>query len=345
MCITHGELTTSNMSKPAILWCIFAVLWSVASAYLVPPPGYSVGFTGRITAGSQRYICNRGSWIKIGAFASILTPDGHQLGSYTSKCDSLKRTSTYAWKLLNSPGTTTESGHSSSGLQGIAVMTVQVSTSAVSEYLAIVKKRIGGGDASLVVFVSLTGTKGGLPPRKALCTSNGATSGVPFQGTFTFFTQDQVPPRVPASLKPLANFVQVFFLEGMMQYRFDNNGRWTSQGHYSTIYDVAGGTSLGKFGTVRQSDRFGSNLMFKLINPNGFWFYAEQCAKPVRVSLMGAPWQLLQITSSGGYKNPMGTYRFALIASVMGGQPPKLAARAYGMTYGAAFSAQCYLYV
>lgn len=101
--------------------------------------GYSVGFTGRITAGSQRYICNRGSWIKIGAFASILTPDGHQLGSYTSKCDSLKRTSTYAWKLLNSPGTTTESGHSSSGLQGTKLTVLHPTVSFKQHFIVILR--------------------------------------------------------------------------------------------------------------------------------------------------------------------------------------------------------------
>lgn len=174
-----------------------------------------------------------------------------------------------------------------------------MSTSALMEYLAIAKVHRGAGDASQVAFVSLSGTQGGMPPRNELCTTYGATSGVPFKGTFTFYNQDRQPPQVAASLTPKGSFLQVSFLEGMVTYKFAQ-GRWQYMGIFATIFDVAGGAVLGKFGTVTKADRFGSNLFVKFNDPNGFWLYAQQCAMPVRIDADGMSWQRLKVTTSGG---------------------------------------------
>lgn len=77
--------------------------------------GYSVGFMGRIIVGFQRYICNCGSWIKIGVFVSIFILDGYQFGSYIFKCDLFKRILMYVWKFFNFLGIIIELGYSSSG--------------------------------------------------------------------------------------------------------------------------------------------------------------------------------------------------------------------------------------
>lgn len=179
--------------------------------------------------------------------------------------------------------------------------TVEVSSSAISEYLAIVTVHRYAGDAAQVAFVSLTDTEGGLPPRSELCSSRGATSSVPFQGNFTFYNQDRQPPTgIPASLVPRANFVQVVFLEGKVQYKFTRNGQWRYRGIFASIADVAGGSSLGKFGTAKEADKYGSKLFFQFKDPNGFWLAAQKVSKPIQLTADAFPWQLLKITSSGG---------------------------------------------
>lgn len=181
------------------------------------------------------------------------------------------------------------------------VRKVEVSTSAVSEYLAIIKVHRYAGDAAQVAFVSLTGTSGGLTPRKQLCSSDGASASVPFEGNFTFYNQDRQPPTgIPASLTPNANFVQVVFLEGKVQYKFTRNGQWRYRGIFATIADVAGGNSLGKFGTVKEADMYGSKLLFQFKDPNGFWLAGQKVSKAIQITADGLPWQLLKITTSGG---------------------------------------------
>lgn len=174
-----------------------------------------------------------------------------------------------------------------------------MSSSAIPEYLAIVKVRRGGGDTSQVTFVSLTGTRGGLPPRQALCTGYGSTSGVPFGGKFTFYTVDREPPQVPPSLTANGTFVQSVFCEGKISYRF-TGGRWIRRGFSAKMSEVAGGSSLGQCGTVLKPDAYGSKVAFRFGSPNGFWLQGRQCTQPLKISSDGCPWQLLAITTSGG---------------------------------------------
>jgi hypothetical protein len=176
----------------------------------------------------------------------------------------------------------------------------QMSRTAIDSYLAIVTKHSDSGDADMVAFVSLTGTKGGLAPKKALCSSEGATSGVPFSGNFTFYTQDPEPPqKIPASISPKGSFVEVVFLEGQMKYKF-TGGKWHYEGFFATILDVAGGSILGKVGNVAKPASNGSNLLWKFNNPNGFWLSGYQSAAAVEVSSEDCPWRLMKIVSSGG---------------------------------------------
>lgn len=263
--------------------------------------GCSEGFTGNLRRGEQKYRCDRGNWVSTGSAGLVYSSNGSPLAKYWSTVDAKKGVPIYFWTIANSAGSHYESGSPNSRLQASPLKTVRVSTSAIPEFLAIVKRRIGGGDAAMVAFVSLTGTKGGLPPRKALCSYTGATAGVPFSGTFRFYTQDLQPPTLPQSLTPRGSFIQAFFLEGKAVYKFVGN-RWVYQGMYATIFTVAGGEALGKFGTVTKPDRFSSKVLLKLNDPNGFWTYMQMSARPVRMSLEGCAWQLLRITTSGGWQ-------------------------------------------
>lgn len=183
----------------------------------------------------------------------------------------------------------------------LVVKSFVVATAAVSQYLAIIKIHRYAGDASQVAFVSLTGSQGGLPPREELCSSPTATADVPFAGNFTFYNQDRQPPaNLPASLTPRANFVQVVFLEGKVLYKFTKTGQWSYRGIFATIRDVAGGNNLGKFGTVKQPDAFGSKMLFQFKDPNGFWLAGQRVSRPFQMSADGFGWQLLKVTTSGG---------------------------------------------
>ena len=93
--------------------------------------------------------------------------------------------------------------------------------------------------------------------------------------------------------------VEGLFVQGQVVFRFDDN-RWHLKGFIATLYNVAGGTVVGKFGTITKADKFGSVLHWEINNPNGFWLTGQLAAKPVQVSVNGAPWQLMKITSSGG---------------------------------------------
>lgn len=180
--------------------------------------------------------------------------------------------------------------------------TVQVLPSAVPEYLALVKEHRGAGDAEHVAYVSLTGTTGGLPPSKALCSSEGATSGVPFAGKFTFYNQDRAPPAAvtPASIKPPGTFVQTVFFEGKRMYRFQN-GKWHYIGVFATMSDVAGGKAFGKMGTSTQTDKYGSNLSWQFTGANAFSLMGY-LSKSVQMYPDGCPWQLMKITTHTGYR-------------------------------------------
>lgn len=335
------------MSRQTALLCFLAALsWSVVSAdVLVPPPGYSIGLTGTIRNGVQKYVCKQGSWIKTGSSADMYTPTGAKLGTYWSVYDAKELSMTYYWNIINSGGGSFESGSTYSGLKAAPLTTVQVLPSAVPEYLALVKEHRGAGDAEHVAYVSLTGTTGGLPPSKALCSSEGATSGVPFAGKFTFYNQDRAPPAAvtPASIKPPGTFVQTVFFEGKRMYRFQN-GKWHYIGVFATMSDVAGGKAFGKMGTSTQTDKYGSNLSWQFTGANAFSLMGY-LSKSVQMYPDGCPWQLMKITTHTGYRSPLGMYRYALIGATYGGNPPAIAARINGMEWGSVFYAQCYLYV
>ncbi|KAG0578687.1 hypothetical protein KC19_4G042500 [Ceratodon purpureus] len=342
----------SKMSRQGrILLCVFAVLlqwqpWSVASATdLVPPKGYSVGFTATTVDGVQTYVCSDGEWIKRGSSADMTAADGTSLGTYWSVYNKETRAIDYFWSIRNSDGTRIESGYPISGLQASVLRSFVAATSAVSQYLAIIKIHRYAGDAAQVAFVALTGTQGGLPPREELCSSPTATADVPFAGNFTFYNQDRQPPaNLPQSLTPKANFVQVVFLEGKVMYKFTKSGQWLYRGISATIRDVAGGNNLGKFGTVKKPDASGSKLLLQFTDPNGFFLLGQKVARPIQMSADGFGWQLLKVTTSGGFVSPVGKFTYVLIGGTMGGLAPRIAGRTFGMTWGSPFTAQCYLY-
>ncbi|KAG0591090.1 hypothetical protein KC19_1G148900 [Ceratodon purpureus] len=289
------------MSTQAIILCVVAVLsWSAVAAHnLVPPQGFSVGFTGKVSKGTQKYVCKSGCWVKTGSSADMYAPDGSKLGNYWSAYDQTTQSTTYSWNIINSGGNSVESGQSSCGLEAAQLKAYEKSQTAIPEYLAIVKKRSGSGDADQVAFISLTGTQGGLPPRKELCLATGVTAGVPFYGNFTFYTQDRQPPQnLPASIAPKGTFVQVVFLDGNMRYKF-TAGKWRYAGFFATILDVAGGNVLGRVGNAAKPTSYG-NLLWKFNDPNGFWLQGFQCAQPYQMDTEGCPWRLMKITTSGG---------------------------------------------
>lgn len=185
---------------------------------------------------------------------------------------------------------------------GVPVYQVKCATSFVNDYLAEVTSHDGTGAGDLMSFVTLTDTSGGAPPANALCEAPGhdrATTSVPFSGTFEFYNQDSQAPPVPADLTPKnGKFLQGSFCKGKVVYQF-NGKSWLKRGLLATVYDVAGGNVIGKFGTITKADKYGGNLHFAFDNPS-FWVTGKLCAPPLTVSTKSCPWQLMAVTSQGG---------------------------------------------
>lgn len=184
---------------------------------------------------------------------------------------------------------------------GVPVYQVKSTTSYIDNYLAEVTGHEGTGAGDLISFVVLIRTSGGAPPAVALCEApghDGATTSVPFSGTFEFYNQDSQAPPVPASFTPKGKFIQGSFCKGKVVYQF-NGKRWLRKGVLATLFDVAGGNVLGKFGTITKPDKFGGNLHFAFNNPK-FWVTGKLCARPLTVSTSSCPWQLMAFTSRGG---------------------------------------------
>lgn len=186
-------------------------------------------------------------------------------------------------------------------LPGTTIYSHRFSNQAVPELLAQVISHQGLGTASLLSYVVVEATDGGIAPNASMCTSDDTSVSVPFSAMFHFYSQDTQPPaNVPQSLQPTGGqVVEGLFVQGQVVFRFDDN-RWHLKGFIATLYNVAGGTVVGKFGTITKADKFGSVLHWEINNPNGFWLTGQLAAKPVQVSVNGAPWQLMKITSSGG---------------------------------------------
>lgn len=172
------------------------------------------------------------------------------------------------------------------------------SNTSVAEYLAEVNGHENVGDASLFSYVALTQTHGGAPPAKSLCTVDESSTGVPFSGVFVFYSQDASAPTVPQELQPKGMLLQGSFVKGKVVYRY-NGKTWKQRGVISTITDVAGGTVLGKFGTIVKADGYGSNLHWQFQNPS-FWLTGKDSSKPRSYGANTYPWQLMTITTTGG---------------------------------------------
>jgi hypothetical protein len=186
-------------------------------------------------------------------------------------------------------------------LPGTTIYSHRFSNQAVPELLVEVIAHQGLGTASLLSYVVVTGTDGGIAPNASMCTSDDTSVSVPFSAMFNFYNQDTQPPaNVPKSLQPPGGqVVEGLFVQGQVVFRFDGK-QWHMKGFISTLYNVAGGSVVGKFGTITKADKFGSVLHWEINNPNGFWLTGQLADNPVQVSVNGAPWQLMKITSSGG---------------------------------------------
>lgn len=174
-------------------------------------------------------------------------------------------------------------------------------TSSIDNYLAEVTGHHGSGAGDLMSFVVLIRTSGGAPPADALCDAPGqdrATTSVPFSGTFEFYNQDSQAPPLPASFTPKGKYIQGSFCKGKVVFQF-NGKKWLRKGLLATLYDVAGGNVIGKFGTITKPDKFGGNLHFQFDNPK-FWVTGKLCARPLTVSTSSCPWQVMTFTSAGG---------------------------------------------
>ena len=182
---------------------------------------------------------------------------------------------------------------------GCVISTMETSwKTSIARYLAEVNSHQNAGDASLFSYVALTQTYGGAPPANSMCKVDESSIGIPFSGVFEFYSQDALAPPVPQELQPKGMMFQGSFVKGKVVYTY-NGKTWKQRGVIATITDVAGGTVLGKFGTIVKADQYGSNLHWQFQNPN-FWLTGKVSAKPYSSGANTYPWQLMTITTTGG---------------------------------------------
>ncbi|XP_024395378.1 uncharacterized protein [Physcomitrium patens] len=332
------------------LWLAVAFLCQYSAAWdLEPPAGFSKSLTTSIDQGKQMYTCDTGIWRKSGSSAYLVTNNPQngglvRAGNYESTADPTTKRSIMKWTILNSPGDAIESGDQISSVKGVAIYSQNTSEDSVPEVLFEVTSHQGAGAAALVTYIMMTQTKGGQAPDTSLCTEDDIVADVPFDGYFEFYVQDrQPPPTVPAELKPPARVVQGFFVKGKMVFRFDGM-KWHSQGIIATIYNVAGGNAIGKFGTIRKPDQYGSNLRWIVDNPNGFTLTGKITGSK-KVSDNGAAWQLYEITTSSGTVTSVGPFKYVQLTSTRGGLEPKIAGGAtLGLLWKSNFTGICWFY-
>lgn len=107
----------------------------------------SLSFTGKVARGTQKYVCNSGTWTKTGSSADMLSESGAKLGTYWSTNNN--GALTYFWTVVNSAGVSSETGQASSSLQGNYVVLDY------SSYVEFVLCVIPSGSCVLLLFVFL----------------------------------------------------------------------------------------------------------------------------------------------------------------------------------------------
>ncbi|CAM6104410.1 unnamed protein product [Calypogeia fissa] len=302
------------------------------SAEITPPTGNSPKLVVKTASAYLVYTCVNGAWVSGKGYANLLDKKTNQkVGNYRGTVDSQGYLGT--WMLLNTPGDGEESGYDWSGITGRALAAYKVGTDSLPDILVEAASHIASGTASDFAYVQMYNVIGGVPTDKCLMHSYSVT--VPFHAEFCFWTQDPVPPSVPAQLVAHGQFVENFFLSGVITYKYDGS-QWVDSGRMATIYLMPGTPAIGQF---RIKDGV---ECWKIYGTSGLIVYGERVSPLVVVEPNACAWSLSKVTSATGALLSLGSFTYIQTVSTRGGVAPPMSythATALGAVSSVTYSA------
>eukprot|EP01018_Ginkgo_biloba_P019067 Gb_20269 [translate_table: standard] len=347
--------------KWAVLLCVVSMLqlqsyshgWNTAA--LTPPQGNSLKMKLKAYRGKYVYRCQNSTWIPILATADLVNISDYKtsFGNYSLVFRQGNPKFAGIWYLLNSGGDSAESGADASVVSGQEIASEPSDYSGVPQILAEATYHQNYGIASQISYIQRLFTKGGIPPSPAKCTNikNSSKSKypnnivVPFEAEFWFYTQDFLPPAVPASIAvPSGRMVQGFFCKGVALYTYDGSA-WQRKDVHGKLYNVPGGYQVGTYYIRSPPDRSGGNFCLETMKPTAWIVTAKVVSQSVQLSSDSLSWTLYKITSSEGDTKTLGPFNYFQMIGTRGGLPPKPSnATAKGQVWKAIFTNQFWIY-
>jgi hypothetical protein len=251
--------------------------------------------------------------------------------------------------LWNSNADFAESGFLTSSVTASPIATVKTNI-LTPENLSQATSHHNLGAAATVSYIALLNPQGGQPPAASLCTQDfgeleSISVQVPFSAEFRIYTQDVVPPPVPASLNvPDGRLVEGYFAQGSISYLY-NGSAWLQRSTSALLYKVAGGCTLGTFENLRNGSQ--SSLSWHIVKPTELSLTGQNFVNPVVLSTADVPWALFKITSSKGNMSLAGPFTYVQLVSTRGGTAPLLSDSVglpTGLVWTSAFSGIFWFY-
>ncbi|KAJ7300229.1 hypothetical protein O6H91_05G069300 [Diphasiastrum complanatum] len=290
---------------------------------LTPPPGNSVRIKASTVNGVQVYNCSGGKWMFVNASATLVDSNNSSIliGAYAYVHEDTDMSAVGRWSLNNSDGVVAESGDSVSEVTG-RVIAFRGDKSSLPEFLAQASSHIFEGAASLVSYIQQIPSDGGVPPENSCCKKGSGPAHVPFKADYWFWTQDRQPPSsIPAALSASGRKIEGFFATGFVKYFF-NGTSWQPKKLNASMYDVPGGTLIGRCAIMSKPDNAGGRFAWEVYNPNGWTVIGKLACPTLQMDSTSLPWALFNVTSGINNDSFLGNITQVQLVSTRGGAPP-----------------------
>ncbi|GLJ54305.1 hypothetical protein SUGI_1165130 [Cryptomeria japonica] len=342
--------TLQSASSDFLVLCLMLLLTIYSCngfpTSLEPPKGNSLKLKSRTQRGNYVYKCSNKTWVPVFAFATLvnLTDSTNAIGNYSVSYAHTDHRFVGMWTLKNDDADSVESGSPTSIVAGIQIASMSsLHSSSIPQVLAEASFHKNEGIAYQISYIQRINTKGGILPKK-LCSEN-STIAVPFEAEFWFYTQDVIPPSVPAAIMvPSGRMVEGFFCTGPIIYSFDGS-QWQRRSLNGKLYNVPGGDEFGSFYMKDKADNHGGQFLLQTENPNGWQLIGKISGRPTTISNDSLPWTLFTVTSSSGNVELLGPFSYFQMVATRGGIPPMPSkATKKGELWTGRFSAQLWIY-
>ncbi|GLJ44334.1 hypothetical protein SUGI_0928340 [Cryptomeria japonica] len=332
------------MAGMAIVMLFSLLLLDISNGFsspaLTPPAGNSLKMKLKTRNGIWAYKCEGSKWVPVLATADVVNASdlGQSYGNFSLLYRPSNPKFAGLWYLINGPADSAESGMTISIVGGTEIASEASAGGGIPEIVAEASYHKNYGVAYRVSYIQRVGTKGGIPSTK--CSgSKKRLERVPFEAEFWFYTQDLVPPTVPAPIGvPSGRMVMGMFCKGVAKYNYDGS-KWVRQSIQGKLYDVPGGIPTGKYYVKSKADPNGGTFCLETNNPLAWSVTGKIQGNSVQVSPDSIPWSLFQITSSSGNTSVLGPFNYFQMISTRGGAPPKASkGTAIGSVYKSLFT-------